>query len=261
MATSAPAVRSPWPTAHELRSHAWIGALIFALCWLASFALSLGGVPAVNNTASQPSAASAQAAAQAALYSAKVGGPLALDPLAPVKKIEAGKFAALRGAALAHPRLRLMTDLTKNPSSNSMQILTNAIHEGSYTAVHRHLDYSEAFIVLSGALAAFTFSHDGRPTCHILTPDENGSGSPALIIEANTYHGMTAAPKALGYPGSAIVLEVSGHTYSPSRVSRALATFVPSTDNGRNGDPAYYKEKLLPLCPPAQATRPAQRPH
>jgi hypothetical protein len=135
------------------------------------------------------------------------------------------------------------------------------------------VESSLRYVVLSGALAVFTFDDHQAPTCHILqptalTPGGQMYGSPTMILEKGVYHGMTAAPSSLGYPGTAVVLELSGHTYNPAQppvIGRA--TWIPTTDEGRNGDANYYLQNLLPLCPhfsdiavpPVMPTRPARR--
>ena len=125
-----------------------------------------------------------------------------------VKVISNKNFIKLIEEASKHPRKRKMTDLTKNPKDNSMQVLINTWVEGSYSPIHYHEEYSEVFQILDGALAFFTFTNDGVPTCHILS--STGENNKAIIVEKKVYHGMTAAPKSMGYPGHAIVFENSG---------------------------------------------------
>jgi hypothetical protein len=60
-----------------------------------------------------------------------------------VKVVSAGAFTDMIATATAHPRKRKMTDLTKDPTSNSMQTLINTWIDGSYSPVHKHEDYSE----------------------------------------------------------------------------------------------------------------------
>ena len=57
-----------------------------------------------------------------------------------------------------------------------------------------------------------------------------------------------AAPRSLGYPGHAVVLEMSGHRFNPAEAGKTLAPFAPALDGGLNGDPDYFTEQLLPLC-------------
>ena len=54
-----------------------------------------------------------------------------------------------------------------------------------------------------------------------------------------------------GYPGHAIVMEISGHRFDPAAAGKTLAPFAPALEGGINGDPAYFAEQLLPLCPRA----------
>ena len=64
--------------------------------------------------------------------------------------------------------------------------------------MHRHPKYSEVFIVLEGALAFFVFDKDGgSPICHVLS-STNASSKRAIVVEADEWHAMTAAPAELG---------------------------------------------------------------
>ena len=120
---------------------------------------------------------------------------------------------------------------------------------------------AETFVALEGALAFFTWPHQGdtaspgtepgAPQCHILQP---GGAVRAVVVEVGQWHAMTAAPRALGYPGHAIVMEISGHRFDPAAAGKTLAPFAPALEGGINGDPAYFAEQLLPLCPRAGAT-------
>ncbi|KAJ1412328.1 hypothetical protein B484DRAFT_402337 [Ochromonadaceae sp. CCMP2298] len=199
-----------------------------------------------------------------------------------VKLLSARHFPLLVDLARASPRLRKMTDLTKEPSTNSLQVLVNTWTSGSYSPVHRHDDYSEAFVVLHGALAFFTFTEDGSATCRILhdLPGEGagiGAGSGpeagagavagtgagglgagakvgaetmdrAIVVEKGQWHAMTAAPPELGWPGYAVVFETSGHVYDETIPTKTLAPFAPALGDGIDGDPALFVQ-LLHLCP------------
>lgn len=116
-----------------------------------------------------------------------------------------------------------------------VQTLLNTWTDGSFSPVHKHLHYSEDFVALDGALAFFTFTEGGVPSCHILS-DGRFSKTRALIIEKNQWHAMTAAPKSLGYPGHAIIFEISGHFYNSSDTTKILAPFAPHDSTGLNGD-------------------------
>jgi hypothetical protein len=41
---------------------------------------------------------------------------------------------------------------------------------------------------------------------------------------------------------------MSGHVYSSSSKTKRLAPFAPIVNEGLDGDPKYFEEKLLPLC-------------
>eukprot|EP00964_Phaeocystis_antarctica_P057435 scaffold33992_cov59-Phaeocystis_antarctica.AAC.5 len=70
-----------------------------------------------------------------------------------------------------------------------------------------------------------------------------------MVVEVGQWHAMTAAPRALGYPGHAVVMEISGHRFDPAAAGKTLAPFAPALEGGINGDPSYFAEQLLPLCP------------
>lgn len=169
-------------------------------------------------------------------------------------------------AATSHPRKRKMVDLTKDPMQNSLQILMNTWTNGSFSPVHMHEEYSEAFVVLKGSLAFFTFDdHGGSITCTILLDQQLYSRSvcssasadhpflcehigTAIIVEKGQWHAMTAAPPELNWPGYAIAFENSGHVFDPTATTKVLAPFAPIYRDGMNGDP-YYFEKIMHHCP------------
>ena len=165
-----------------------------------------------------------------------------------IKVINNKYFNKLIEEASLHPRKRKMTDLTKDPKDNSMQVLINTWLEGSYSPIHYHDEYSEVFQILDGDLAFFTFTDKGVATCNILSSSSNGNK--AIIVEKKSYHGMTAAPKAMGYSGYAIVFENSGHNFNPNKNTKKLAPWATSTKSeyGLDGDSTYFSE-ILKLCP------------
>ena len=193
----------------------------------------------------EPTKSAAKFATTSNPHKAGKGEDLGIDISSPVKVINRKSYSTLLDKATSHPRKRKMTDLTMNPEKNGLQILVNTWTEGSYSPVHMHPTYSEAFIILEGELAFFTFTEDGTSTCHILS---STSGDQAIIVEAGQYHAMTAAPRSLGYSGRAIVFENSGHTYDPTSSTKALAPFSTALNDGLDGDPAYYT-KILKSCP------------
>ena len=173
---------------------------------------------------------------------------LNLSSSSDVKAVNSKYFARLLDEARQHPRKRRMTDLTKDPKTNSMQVLINTWTEGSYSPIHMHEEYSEVFTILQGALAFFTFTSDGIPTCHILSSE--GEADKAIIVEKQQYHGMTAAPASLGYPGYAIVFENSGHSFSASKKTKVTAKWAPvlMREWGIDGDKDYFND-ILQKCP------------
>ena len=183
-------------------------------------------------------------------HKAGKGEDLGIDIASSVKIINRKSYSTLLDKAKAHPRKRKMTDLTKDPEKNGLQVLVNTWTEGSYSPCHMHPTYSEAFVILEGELAFFTFTDDGIPTCHILS----SSGNQAIIVEAGQYHAMTAAPRSIGYSGHAIVFENSGHMYNPKSSTKALASFAPALNDGLDGDPTYFTS-ILKTCPQQGGTK------
>ena len=53
------------------------------------------------------------------------------------KEIKGTHFPNLISSALAHKRGRKMNDLTKDPTTNSLQTLLNTWTDGSYSPVHK----------------------------------------------------------------------------------------------------------------------------
>jgi len=180
-------------------------------------------------------------------YTAGNGDILGVSISSPVKVVNTGRLPLLIEAAIAHPRKRKMTDLTKDPAMNGLQILLNTWTEGSYSPVHMHPDFSEAFTILEGALAFFTFTEEGAPTCHILDAGSKGPANRVLIVEKGQYHAMTAAPRRLGYEGHAVVFENSGHLYDPTKETKALAPFSKVVNQGLDGDPEYF-DNIMRVC-------------
>ena len=193
-------------------------------------------------------------------YKANKGAALGLDANDSIKLVNAAHFPALLQAAAATSRRRQMIDLTQSPSTNSMQVLLNTWTRGSYSPVHRHPDYSEAFVVLHGALAFFTFDDAGNATCAILR-SEGAAADRAIVIEKNSWHAMTAyynpldllqaaAPDTADHHsahGSAVVFEISGHVYDAQRQTKELAPFAPALNGGLDGEKEYF-EGILKRC-------------
>lgn len=171
-----------------------------------------------------------------------------------VKPIYSAPFADMVRKAKAEKRKRRMTDFTISPKTASLQTILNTWIEGSYSPVHLHEHWSETFVTVDGALAFFTWPnasltnhHEaGRPQCHIIQP---GGDTRALIVEPHHWHAMTAAPKSLGYPGHAIVFESSAHNFDTKVRAKLLSPFAPLPSDLAEGDPTYFIETLLPLCP------------
>lgn len=153
--------------------------------------------------------------------------------------------------AFDHPRKRKMFDLTKDPLNNDLQVLVNSYSEGSYSPVHMHKDYDEVFSSLEGSLAFFTFDDAGLvPTCHIIT--SSGPGARLMVMQRGKYHAMTAAPRQMGYPGHAVVLETAAHKLQPHKVTKFLSPHFDTLNNGLDGIKSDFDE-FLKLCPQVES--------
>ena len=75
-----------------------------------------------------------------------------------------------------------------------------------------------------------------------------------IVVEAREWHAMAAAPRALGYPGHAIVFETSGHVYDAAAGAKLLAPWAPHGDGGLGGDAEHFAG-LFAACPRAPAHR------
>jgi hypothetical protein len=80
-----------------------------------------------------------------------------MDRNANAKVISGSVLQQLVDTAMAHPRKRKMTDLTKVPEENSMQTLINTWTEGSFSPIHMHEQYSEVCAVLLKVSHVFSF--------------------------------------------------------------------------------------------------------
>jgi cupin fold WbuC family metalloprotein len=183
------------------------------------------------------------------------GGVKATDG---VKPVFSSPFSEMVSRAKADQRRRRMTDFTIDPKTAPLQTILNTWIEGSYSPIHLHEHWSETFVPLDGAIAFFTWPNasrtdlnaPGSAQCHIIQP---GGDTRALIVEPHHWHAMTAAPKSLGYPGHAVVFETSAHNFDTKVRAKLLAPFAPRPADLSEGDPTYFVEKLLPLCPRATA--------
>ena len=165
------------------------------------------------------------------------------------KVVDGSSVDKMIESALAHPRKRKMFDFTNDPVNNDLQVLVNAWTEGSYSPVHFHKDYDEVFVSISGALAFFTFDIIGKePTCQIISGDK--AGTRLVVVPKNGYHAMTAAPKSMGYPGVAVVLESSAHKFKVNKPTKFLSSHYSTENNGQDGTEKDFTE-LLTYCPSA----------
>lgn len=51
--------------------------------------------------------------------------------------------------------------------------------------------------------------------------------NPSIIVEKGVWHAMTAAPPELGWPGHAVIFEMSGHYYDPLKSTKVGIMILP----------------------------------
>lgn len=149
-----------------------------------------------------------------------------------VQILDSALIQSLIERARRSPRLRVNHNFHATPEENPNRFL-NVMARGTYIAPHRHVDppKAEAFLVLEGQLAFFTFDDAGAiASTHILGGDPLG-----IDIRPGVWHTLAVlSPYAVCY-------EVKPGPYSPAN-DKDFATWAP-----REGDPrvAAYLEWLV----------------
>ena len=149
-----------------------------------------------------------------------------------VQLLDAALFAQLVERARTSPRQRTNHNFHATMEENPHRFL-NVMVRGTYIAPHRHLDppKSEAFIVLEGEVAFFTFDDAGRIVSrHILGRDATG-----IDVQPGVWHTLAVlSPHAVCY-------EVKPGPYSAAN-DKDFAPWAP-----KEGEPgvAKYLESLL----------------
>jgi cupin fold WbuC family metalloprotein len=146
--------------------------------------------------------------------------------------------AELASAALAYsresPRRRVILPFHKQ-AADPLHRMFNAMQPGTYMRPHRHLDppKAEAWVLLRGALAFFTFEDDGRVRdCLRIAA---GSDVFGVDLVPGIYHGMLALEP------DTLIYEVKTGPYQPSD-DKSFAAWAPP-----EGSPevAAYMAELL----------------
>lgn len=135
--------------------------------------------------------------------------------------------------AKASSRLRMNHNFHGGDEANPQRFL-NALVRGTYVTPHRHVTppKDEAFLVLSGTVAFFTFDDDGR----VASLDVLGEqGTIGIDVAPGIWHSMAVLSQ------SAVIYEVKPGPYAPTE-DKDFAHFAP-----REGDPsaAAYLTQLL----------------
>jgi cupin fold WbuC family metalloprotein len=140
----------------------------------------------------------------------------------------AGELVVLSRALVEHatevsrtsPRRRIILPFHKGEAETLHRML-NVIQPDSYVRPHRHLEppKSEAWVVLRGAVAFFTFEEDGRVRdCLSL---EAGGEHFGVDLAPGIFHGLVAlAPDT-------VIYEVKNGPYAPAH-DKSLASWAPA---------------------------------
>ncbi|PTL76699.1 WbuC family cupin fold metalloprotein [Vitiosangium sp. GDMCC 1.1324] len=123
-------------------------------------------------------------------------------------------------ASRTSPRRRITLPLHKSESEPLHRML-NVIQPDSYVRPHRHLEppKPEAWVVLRGALAFFTFEEDGRVRdCLSL---EAGGEQFGVDLVPGIYHGLVALVP------DTVLFEVKSGPYAPAH-DKSFAPWAPA---------------------------------
>ncbi len=147
-------------------------------------------------------------------------------------------------ASRESPRARMIQPFHRADAA-ILHRMFNAIQPGSYIAPHRHLSppKDEAWIVLQGALAFFTFDDAGK--LETIAEIRAGSEVFGVDLEAGVYHALYALEP------DTVVYEVKSGPYAPHD-DKAFAPWAP-----REGEPGT--KKYLAELERAFAQRPSTK--
>lgn len=123
-------------------------------------------------------------------------------------------------ASRESPRRRIIQPFHKS-DADPLHRMLNVIQPDSYVRPHRHLEppKSEAWVVLKGALAFFTFEDDGRVReCLGL---EAGGERFGVDLAPGVYHGLVALVP------DTVLFEVKTGPYAPTN-DKAFAPWAPA---------------------------------
>jgi cupin fold WbuC family metalloprotein len=132
------------------------------------------------------------------------------------------------------PRRRVIQPFHKT-EADTLHRMFNAVQPDSYIRPHRHLDppKAEAWIVLAGSLAFFTFEDDGRVRdCLRLAANSAAFG---VDLVAGVYHTFVALEP------DTLIYEVKPGPYAPSN-DKAFGPWAPA--EGTPEAPAYQTALL-----------------
>lgn len=145
-----------------------------------------------------------------------------MEEMQGIQLLDAALIATLLERARQSPRRRTNHNFHAGPQDNPHRFL-NVMLEGTYVAPHRHRDppKSEAFLVLEGRAAVFTFHEDGA----IDSIEALGGATVGIDLPPDTWHTIVVLTTY------AVCYEVKPGPYSPAN-DKEFAPWAP-----REGDP------------------------
>ena len=146
-----------------------------------------------------------------------------MEEMQGIQLLDSTLIAAVLERARQSPRRRANHNFHAGPGDNPHRFL-NVLLEGTYIAPHRHRDppKAEAFLVLEGRAALFTFHADGA----IDAVQVLGGATVGADLPPDTWHTITALTPC------AVCYEVKPGPYSAAS-DKEFAPWAP-----REGDPA-----------------------
>ena len=149
-----------------------------------------------------------------------------------IQVLDRGLIEGLIARAKGSARLRINHNFHASMEDNPHRFL-NVMIRGTYVAPHRHMDppKAEAFVVLEGEVAFFTFADNGRiRTAHLLGRDALG-----IDVAPGVWHTLAVLSE------HAVCYEVKPGPYSAAN-DKDFAPWAP-----REGEPgaAAYRDWLV----------------
>lgn len=104
------------------------------------------------------------------------------------------------------PRLRANYDLRTTPDVSSQRML-NAIEPGTIVPIHRHMDTTEAMVVIRGSATQYIFNDEGIIVDEIHM--KAGSDLTAMLVERGVWH------RLVSHESGTVILECKDGAFQP----------------------------------------------